>query len=508
VNAGFGTDKLLTGEDGQWLYKNKEHGMLSAAASLGLIHLWDVEEGLMQLDKYLYTADDFIKAGAVLGIGLVSSGVRNESDPAIALLPEHLASTSPTIRSAATTAFGIAFAGTAREDVLEELLKAVTTDGKDFVEVCLGALALGHVFVGTCNEEVTDALMQRLMECTEEELNNPMARFLILGLAFVFLSQMEKADGILEALKTIEHNMGRFAVTTLEGCAYAGTGNVLKVQQFLHACAEHLDEKVAHQAAAVLGISLVALGEDVGSEMALRAFNHLLHYCELPIRRAVPLALALLNVSHPDYAIVDQMSRLTHDNDNEVSQGAILGLGLIGAGTNNSRIAGLLRQLAEHSRDPANTFIIRLAQGLLHMGKGLIGINPYHSDRLLLSGVGLASILTILHACLDMKATILDKYHYLLFYVAGAMNPRLLLTVNEDLEPIQVNVRVGQAVETVGQAGRPKSISGFQTHTTPVLLDVTERAELADQEYIPLSNQLEGVVILKKNPDFVAPPQS
>lgn len=36
-------------------------GMLSAAASLGLIHLWDVDGGLTPIDKYLYTTEDYIK---------------------------------------------------------------------------------------------------------------------------------------------------------------------------------------------------------------------------------------------------------------------------------------------------------------------------------------------------------------------------------------------------------------------------------------------------------------
>lgn len=50
--------------------------------------------------------------------------------------------------------------------------------------------------------------------------------------------------------------------------------------------------------------------------------------------------------------------------------------------------------------------------------------------------------------------------------------------VDADLKPLPVNVRVGQAVETVGQAGKPKAITGFQTHTTPVLLGVRDRAEV------------------------------
>ena len=57
---------------------------------------------------------------------------------------------------------------------------------------------------------------------------------------------------------------------------------------------------------------------------------------------------------------------------------------------------------------------------------------------------------------------ILDKFHFLLFHLTTAMNPRYLLTVDAELKPVKTNVRVGLAVETVGQAGRPKTITGFQ----------------------------------------------
>ena len=61
VNAGFGQDKLLTNDGNKWLYKNKGYGMMSATASLGLVLLWDVEGGLTQIDKFLYSTEDYIK---------------------------------------------------------------------------------------------------------------------------------------------------------------------------------------------------------------------------------------------------------------------------------------------------------------------------------------------------------------------------------------------------------------------------------------------------------------
>ena len=85
------------------------------------------------------------------------------------------------------------------------------------------------------------------------------------------------------------------------------------------------------------------------------------------------------------------------------------------------------------------------------------------------------------------------------------MNPRFLATLDADLRLVPCSVRVGQAVEIVGQAGRPKKITGFQTHQTPVLLGHDDRAELATDEYLPLHSTLEGFVVLKKNPEYVPP---
>lgn len=491
--------------DNDWLYKNKDHGMMSATASLGSILLWNVDEGLTQIDKFLYSDEDYVKAGAALAVGILSSGVRNDADPAFALLTEHIEGDVHIMKCAACTGLGIAYAGTAREDVMELLLPVIESSGDPtkMMEVALAGLALGLIFVGKCDDNVGGTIVQRLMEATDEELSHSHTRFLCLGLGLLFLGQMEKADAMIEALKTIEHKVSKYAVIVLETCAYAGSGNVLKVQEMLHYCAEHLSEDAEHQMAAVIGLGLITVGEDVGAEMALRSFDHLLHYCELPIKRAIPLALAVLHISNPDFAVIDQLSRLSHDPDTEISQNAILGLGIVSAGTNNSRVAGLLRQLSEfYSKEAGHIFCVRIAQGLLHMGKGLLTINPFHSDRMLLNGPALGSVLVLLHSCIDLKNTLLDKSHYLLYYLTCAMNPRMLITVEEDMSWRSVTVRVGQAVETVGQAGKPKRITGFQTHQTPVLLGVKDRGELGTEEVLAVSTVLEGVVIVKDNPDF------
>ena len=511
VNAGFSNDKLMNVEGGpksSWVWKTKDEGMMSTAASLGTLLLWDVENALDKIDPFTYAQEDHIKAGAFLGIGLTNSGVRSEADPVAALLSEELDSgKTKNIRLAAIMGLGVAYAGSNREDLLEQLLPMVGDTGLEMQLSAMAALSLGLIFVGSAHADVSEAIVQTFLdEDRNKQLKDKWTRFMALALALLYFGQQEEVDVILETLKAIDHPMSAATSVLADVCAWAGTGAVLKVQQLLHLCNEHIEESEEEnksdellQAYAVLGIGLVVMGEDVGCEMSLRHFGHLMHYGEANIRKAVPLAMGLLSPSNPQMKVYDTLSRYSHDNDNDVAINSIFAMGMLGAGTNNSRLAQLLRQLASYyHRDPNALFMVRIAQGLLHMGKGTLSLSPYHTDRGICSRVAAAGLLTVMVAMIDSKSFICGDSHYLLYFLVTAIYPRFLVTLDEDLKPVKVNVRVGQAVDVVGQAGRPKTITGWQTQSTPVLLSFGERAELEDEEYISLTNSLEGLVILKK----------
>lgn len=514
VNAGFGNDKmmLVEGDKSSWVWKTKEDGMLSATASLGTLMLWDVENGLASVDKYTYAPEDQILAGAMLATGIMNAGVRTDADPALALLgdEEKINHKSPQVRVASIMGLGLAYAGSNKEELLELLVPIVTDTSLDMQISAMAALTLGMVFVGSSNSDVSEAIIQTFLDDDRKsQLKDKWTRFMALGLGLLFFGRQEEVDVILETLKAIDHPMSKPTSVLAEICAWAGTGTVLKMQELLHICNDHIEESEDKkgdellQAYAVIGLGLVAMGEDVGQEMVLRQFGHLMHYGEANIRRAVPLAMGLLSPSNPQMKVYDTLSRYSHDNDNDVAINAIFAMGLLGAGTNNARLAQLLRQLASYyHRDQESLFMVRIAQGLLHMGKGTLSISPFHTDRQVLSRVSAAGLLAVLVAMIDAKQFVTDKHHYLLYYLVTAMHPRFLVTLDEELKPLTVNVRVGQAVDVVGQAGRPKTITGWQTQSTPVLLAYGERAELEDEQYIPLTSTLEGLVILRKNPDW------
>ncbi|CUM63575.1 uncharacterized protein PRCAT00001154001 [Priceomyces carsonii] len=574
INFGYGTDKLVqTEEDNKsWIYKTKGLGMISTTASLGLIHEWNINEGLQVLDKYTYSLEDDVKAGALLGTGVVSTNVHDDVDAAFALLQEYVTDPKKLFQSSSIIGLGIAFAGSSNEEVLNLLLPLISDLDLSLEVSSLAALALGHVFVGTCHGEITSTILQTLLERDFSQLANKFIKFMSLGLGLLYMGKTEQVEDVLETIDAIEHPINKTLKVLVNICAYAGTGNVLQIQSLLQMCTAKPTDKVSeekklaeseedqlkreadegnndndvemaqaesatdgekeeeqtekeieetestdeeegeelHQGFAVLGLACIAMGEEIGQDLSLRHFSHLMHYGNSLIRRAVPLAMGLVSASNPQMKVFDTLSRYSHDPDLEVSQNSIYAMGLVGAGTNNARLAQLLRQLASYYIKSADTlFMVRIAQGILHLGKGTLSLSPFNSERSILSKVSLASLLTVSVALLDPKSFILSDSttectHQLLYYLTPAVKPRMLVTLDESLNPIKVNVRVGQAVDVVGQAGKPKTITGWVTQSTPVLLNFGERAELENtEEWISLTSSLEGVVILRKNPDYM-----
>lgn len=583
INLGYGSDKLVlqSGEEESksWIYRTKGAGMISSTASIGSLYQWNIDDGLQALDKYTYSSEDEIKAGALLGTGIVSANIHDEAEAALALLQEYVTDPKKVIQASAINGLGIAFSGSANTDVLNLLLPLVSDVDQPLEISCLAALALGHVFVGTCQSEISSALLQTLLERDFVQLSNKFIRFMALGLGLLYMGKTEMAEEVLDVIDAIEHPINKTLKVLVNICAYAGTGNVLQIQSLLQMCSakpkedleeerkleqseadqlpqeekestdapangddqdmedvpevkteektevkdeskdkddttaedeEDDDEEELYQGFAVLGLACIAMGEDIGQDMVLRHFSHLMHYGNPLIRRSVPLAMGLVSASYPQMKVFDTLSRYSHDPDLEVTQNAIYAMGLVGAGTNNARLAQLLRQLAQYySKSPDSLFMVRIAQGILYLGKGTLSLTPFNIERSILNKVSLASLLTVSVAMLDPKLFILsdsatETSHQLLYYLTPAIKPRMLITVDEELNPIKVNVRVGQAVDVVGQAGKPKTITGWVTQATPVLLNYGERAELENtEEWISLSHTLEGIVILKKSPDYM-----
>lgn len=82
------------------------------------------------------------------------------------------------------------------------------------------------------------------MERDEKDFENSFTRMFALGLGLLFLGQQDLAEATISAASVVSNpQYAEFLSLVVETCAYAGSGNVLKIQKMLHICAEHKKEE-------------------------------------------------------------------------------------------------------------------------------------------------------------------------------------------------------------------------------------------------------------------------
>jgi len=535
ANCGFCDDALLNKDD-QWIYKNRDIDQLSATASYGLVYLWDMDS-ISKVDDFLRSSEGYVRAGALLAIGIVNATVRSDADVAFSLISDHIMSTdskNSSVIMGGLLGLGLAYTSTSREDVADFLFNYLESDDSNAAVKATAALSIGLVYCGTANNDRFEQLIGDLPE-GDPILTSKYARYYCLGMGLLYLGTGDKCATPVEAILALPERVRRYASLCVETCAFVGSGNMVEVQKFLGDASadiramhekkkqkemeeltkgtdaakdkkkedpkEEEEKELASSGVAVLGVALAAMGEDINDEMVIRMMDHVLQFGNKNTRKAVPLALAVLSVSKPTISIVDTLTRLSHDPNPDVAGSAIISLGLVSSGTHNTRVGSILQGLSDYYKEePRLVFAVRISQGLLNLGRGALTLSPVHGDRSLLCIPAIAGLLVVLHSCLDVEQTLLGDLNCLLYSLAVSVYPRFITTVDDttEMKKVKIPVHIGQAIDVAGQAGKPRGIAGFQTYTTPAVIGFGERAEFATEEYVPLTPFLDGVVVVKK----------
>lgn len=117
----------------------------------------------------------------------------------------------------------------------------------------LAALSLGLILVGTSNDEVALELLNYLMEGSAD-FKDTNTRLVALGIALIylgltvffssqfllfnkiFIGTQERSEVIVDAVRALPDPFGSMTSILVDACAYAGTGNVLKIQVTTMGC--------------------------------------------------------------------------------------------------------------------------------------------------------------------------------------------------------------------------------------------------------------------------------
>jgi 26S proteasome regulatory subunit N1 len=135
-------------------------------------------------------SDDHIVAGSYIAIGLVNSGIKNHNDPVYAILLEKLESSTKQIHKiGALIGLSMAYAGSARADLLEAISPIVLDTSNTLELQAIAALAIGIIYTGTCDEDAAQSILQTLMEKEEKDFENSFTRIFALGLGLLFLGK-------------------------------------------------------------------------------------------------------------------------------------------------------------------------------------------------------------------------------------------------------------------------------------------------------------------------------
>lgn len=171
---------------------------------------------------------------------MVNCRVKNECDPALALLADYVQDKTYCLQIGAVLGLGLAYVGTARNDVIELIIPALeSASGAEQIAIC--SLSLGLVSLGTCNAEVSSAILTKLVDLRESDtLKSSHMNLTVLGLGLCYLGRKECTEATAEALEVFEEPFSSISKIILNMCAYAGTGDVFMVQELLVNCGEKI----------------------------------------------------------------------------------------------------------------------------------------------------------------------------------------------------------------------------------------------------------------------------
>ncbi|KAI5170750.1 26S proteasome regulatory subunit N1 [Nematocida sp. LUAm3] len=494
TKASFFSEKISEKE-------SKKNFKISSLGSIGFFYLWDPKACLDAIGDQLFSDDGVDRVTSILALSVSGCNVHDENDTLLAAAREALSTNSTTQRLSVIEALSIQFADTCRADLFELLREYTRNDQKEVSY--FSVYAIGSIYVGSKNADLFTELLSALMEQVEP---SPFIKYALLGISLIFLGAGDKVLPLLDAAESLEI-YGKSLSILMRGLAYFGTGNTKVLHDLLKEALEESSpslEEEDHeeheelsqeykQIFAILGISFISAGEETLTQMATHILEGSMLLDMPKIQMAVPLALSILHISTGKTEIIDTLQRCAHSGDHEVIVAAISALGIVAAGTKNSRVNSALEQMATFCGGKGGPALsLKVSQGLLHLGKGMLKLSIFSGGVPSLKGI--SGILGFIFSLMDGGAQVLDRYYFLLLLLAPGISPKYLVTVNEEGVPVDASIRVGTRIDVSGVAGRPKRISGAQTHEGPVLLQAPEGAEVLG--HAPSYHTSEGVVVV------------
>jgi 26S proteasome regulatory subunit N1 len=224
------------------------------------------------------------------------------------------------------------------------------------------------------------------------------------------------------------------------------TFNELEIEKTFVASKKYLD-------IGILGLSILAIGDFIASQMTMRIYNYFLVSHNLESRRTTTLAIGLLYISNPQPYACDSIIKLTNDSDLIIIKNAIFSLGLIGAGTTNTRVQTALKCLADYysnkiekivnkpklfnlninvliSKIQSLLFIIRVGQGLVNSLTKKVLLSVFN-DGNFLNFSKIVSLVYVIYGVSSSKFIGFNSIPAIILLLSLLTKPNFILSIDD-----------------------------------------------------------------------------
>ncbi|KAH9418970.1 26S proteasome non-ATPase regulatory subunit 2 [Dermatophagoides pteronyssinus] len=245
---------------------------MTATATIGILCLWDMQNGPLKVDRFLRIRDENIKAGALMAFGLISTSIKSDHEPAYQLLKDYITNRSQSIRIGSIVGLAMAYLGTNHGDVINSVLEPIVGRSCERIRqkqhpLELSALACGLIAHSTGNMTIINRLVKILDRNSDNmKLSDSNTRDLIHAIGLVAMFHREDLPTYIDLINkrfdkpraersntsTVEStsttstrlSLKKYLLLCVEICAYTGSSNILKIQKLICNCSPIITDEL------------------------------------------------------------------------------------------------------------------------------------------------------------------------------------------------------------------------------------------------------------------------
>ncbi|KAL6122722.1 hypothetical protein NUSPORA_00251 [Nucleospora cyclopteri] len=431
-------------------------------ASIGCIQCYEPNKIIESHASSIFEHKD---VGAILSVAISSYKNQDIDDSVLNLFSGILGSENP--KDVLPCLFGITLIysgihGRSKEEAYEKVFPLLNHPSPNVA--CMAIYAIGVLFTGTGNKDILSICIEVYNELDANKSN--FYNFAVLGISLIFYRRPDLAES--EEFLNLPKPIKIFSY----GMIFVGAGKPNATEEIMNASftgdAVPFDESLG-----LLASALTAISDPIATEMVERLLFSSLMLNNPHIKNVVPLCLALLYPSTNKNNIVDFLERSI--NSREANITSLISLGIIGAGTNSSKILNIMAaNFNILYKDVKESSALIYAQGLVNLAKGMCTLNPLVYNNRVINDKSLIGLLSTIFLFLTEDTNFLQNDTYMLYSIVQAISPKYV-------SGIEGEIKVGKPIETVGLTGNPNKISGVVVHSMPVVLNANEKAETATE---------------------------